>query len=99
MAYRIEYSPATEEHLRALTAAQRALALSAVEDQLSHQPTVETRNRKPMRPNPLAAWELRVRSLRVYYVVDEDPEQVVSIRAIGIKVRNRVRIAHEEIDL
>jgi mRNA-degrading endonuclease RelE of RelBE toxin-antitoxin system len=99
VAYRIEYSPATEDHLRALTAAQRALVLSTVEKQLAHQPAVETRNRKPMRPNLVATWELRIRNLRVYYVVEEEPEQMVAIRAVGIKTRNRVRIGDEEFDL
>ncbi len=99
MAYRVVFSPETEDHLRFLTAAQRSLVFSTVESQLAHQPTVETRNRKPMRPNLLATWELRVRNLRVYYKVDEDPEPVVSIRAIGVKVGNRVRIADQEIDL
>jgi mRNA-degrading endonuclease RelE of RelBE toxin-antitoxin system len=99
LAYRLEFSPETEGHLRALTANQRSQVLSAIETQLAHQPAVETRNRKPMRPNVLATWELRVRNLRVYYVVNEEPEQVVSIRAIGIKVRNRVRIGDEEVEL
>lgn len=99
VAHRIEYSPETEAHLRALTAGQRSLVLSSVEKQLPHQPTVETRNRKPMRPNLLATWELRVRNLWVYYTVDEEPEPVVSIRAVGVKVGNRVRIADQEIDL
>ena len=31
-----------------------------------HQPAVEMRNRKPMRPNPVAPWELRIGNLRVY---------------------------------
>ena len=69
MAYRVVFSPETEDHLRFLTAAQRSLVFSTVESQLAHQPTVETRNRKPMRPNLLATWELRVRNLRVYYKV------------------------------
>jgi mRNA-degrading endonuclease RelE of RelBE toxin-antitoxin system len=99
MAYRIEYSPETEDHLRALTAAQRSVVLSAVEKQLALQPTAETRNRKPMRTNPLATWELRIRNLRVYYAVDELPEPVVSIRAVGIKTRNRVRIGGQEVEL
>jgi mRNA-degrading endonuclease RelE of RelBE toxin-antitoxin system len=99
VAYRIEYSPVTEAHLRALTAGQQSLVLATAEKQLARQPTAETRNRKPMRPNLLATWELRVRNLRVYYVVEEEPEQVVSIRAIGVKVRDRVRIANEEIEL
>ena len=97
--YEIEYSPDAEEHLRTLTARQRAIILDTVDEQLVHQPKVETRNRKPMRPNPLAPWELRIGDLRVYYDVEEDPTPVVYIRAIGIKERNRVRIGKKEIDL
>ena len=52
-----------------------------------------------MRPNLLATWELRIRNLRVYYVVEAGPEPVVLIRAVGVKIRNRVRIGNEEIEL
>jgi mRNA-degrading endonuclease RelE of RelBE toxin-antitoxin system len=90
--YRIEYSPDAEDHLRGLTARQQRIVLDTVDQQLMHQPTIETRNRKPMRPNPIAPWELRLGNLRVYYDVEEDPEPVVYIRAVGLKERNRVRI-------
>ncbi len=99
MAYRIDYSPETDQHLRVLTARQRSTVFDAVDEQLEHQPTVETRNRKPMRPNPSAPWELRIGELRVYYDVEEEPEQVVVIVAIGVKDRNRVIIGDEEIEL
>ena len=82
-----------------LTARHRAIVLDAVEKQLSYEPMVETRNRKPMRPNPLAPWELRIGSLRVYYDIQEEPDRVVYIRAIGIKKRNRVLIGKEVIEL
>ncbi len=52
-----------------------------------------------MRPNLLAPWELRIGNLRVYYDVEDQPEPVVRIRAVGIKKRNRVRIGKEEIEL
>jgi mRNA-degrading endonuclease RelE of RelBE toxin-antitoxin system len=97
--YSIEYSPDAENHLRFLTARQQAIVLDTVDEQLTHQPTVETRNRKPMRPNPLAPWELRIGVLRVYYDVEEAPQPKVYIRAVGIKERNRVRIAGEIIAL
>ena len=75
MPYLIEYTSQASEHLEALTAHQRALVIETVEIQLKHQPTVETRNRKKMKPNPIAHWELRIRNLRVYYKVEEeDPE-------------------------
>ena len=60
MPYRIEYSPEVEEHLRVLSPFHRNAVMDAIDEQLTHQPDVETRNRKPMRPNPIAPWELRV---------------------------------------
>ncbi len=85
--------------MRSLTARQQAIVLDTVDEQLMYQPTVETKNRKPMRPNPLAPWELRIGDLRVYYDVEEEPETVVYINAVGIKERDRVRIAGEIYDL
>jgi len=99
LAYRIDYSPTTDEHLRVLTARQRAMVFDGVDEQLEHEPGVETRNRKPMRPNPLAPWELRIEELRVYYEIEELPEQVVTIVAVGVKDRNRVLIGGKEIKL
>jgi mRNA-degrading endonuclease RelE of RelBE toxin-antitoxin system len=95
----IEYSPDTVRHLRALTARQRTIVFDTVDEQLSHEPAVETRNRKPMRPNPVAPWELRIGDLRVYYEVEESPRPLVLIRAIGVKERNRVLIGNEEFQL
>ncbi len=99
MVYRIVYSPVAEEHLRVLTARQRASIFDSVDKRLAHQPGVETRNRKPMRPNPIAPWELRIGHLRVYYDIEEKPEPLVTVLAIGIKNRNRVRIGGEEFEL
>lgn len=99
MSFRIEYSPDAEHHLRVLTVRQQAMVMDAVDKQLLHQPAVETRNRKPMRPNPVAPWELRIGNLRVYYDVEEQPEAVVHVLAVGIKERNRVRIGKEVIEL
>lgn len=95
MAYQIEFTAEADQHLAGLTARERATLLDELEHRLVHSPTTETRNRKPMRPNPVAPWELRIGPLRVYYDVSEEPMPLVTIRAIGIKVRNRVRIGGE----
>ena len=92
VAYLIEFTPEAVEHLAELTARQRASVLDAIDVQLKHEPTVETRNRKRMRPNPLAPWELRVGSARVYYETVTEPRALVTIRAIGMKYRERIRI-------
>jgi mRNA-degrading endonuclease RelE of RelBE toxin-antitoxin system len=97
--YRIEYSKEAIEHLRELDARQRTLIFDVVDKQLTYEPTLETLNRKLMRPNVLSVYELRVQNLRVYFDVEESPEKVVVIRAIGRKQGNRVYIAGEEIKL
>ena len=98
MPSRIVYASEIRDHLRSLTARQRATVFDEIDQQLTYEPTMETQNRKPLRPNPLASWELRIGDLRVYYDVEEDPEQQVDIVAIGIKRRNRVYIAGELYD-
>jgi mRNA-degrading endonuclease RelE of RelBE toxin-antitoxin system len=99
LSYRIDYSPDAVDHLRALLVREQRNLVDAVDEQLADQPTVETRNRKPMRPNPIAPWELRLGHLRVYYEVQEEPDPVVRVLAVGVKDRNVVRIAGEEIVL
>jgi len=99
MSYYIEYSPDAEDHLRAFSVREQKIILDGVDAQLTYQPTIETRNRKPMRPNPVSPWELRIGDYRVYYDVEQEPERVVYIRAVGLKVRNKVRIGNEVIDL
>ena len=98
MAYRIELTPEADEHLATLTARERATLIDQLDRQLLHEPMIETRNRKrmePGRPGFIAPWELRVGYLRVYYEASEDPFALVTVRAIGVKVRNRVCIGNE----
>ena len=73
------------------------MIVDEVETQLAHEPLVETRNRKRLRPNPIAPWELRVKDMRVFYEVDEPG--VVTILAIGTKRGSRLYIEGEEIEL
>jgi mRNA-degrading endonuclease RelE of RelBE toxin-antitoxin system len=95
VAYRIEYSPEAEEHLRVLTRREQAIVLDVVETRLADDPLIATTNRKPMRRAGLGAWELRIGDLRVYYDVDQGPPPVVEVRAGGVKLRDRVRIGKE----
>lgn len=98
MKYLIHMADETEEHLRTLSSRQQSTVLDGIEKHLTHEPSIVTRNRKLMRPNPLAPWELRIGNLRVYYDVEEE-DHIVYILAIGIKDRNQVRIGKEVIRL
>ncbi len=99
MAYRIEFAESSKSHLKSLTARQRKKVIEAIETQLTHEPLNETRNRKPLRPNPIAPWELRVGKLRAFYDVSADESEVVYVVAVGEKRGNKLFIGGKEITL
>lgn len=81
--YRIELTPEAIEDLRFFRKHDMRRIIEKI-GQLEHQPAHETRNRKKLRPNQLAEWELRLDKFRVFYDIDEK-EQRVKIEAIGYK--------------
>jgi mRNA-degrading endonuclease RelE of RelBE toxin-antitoxin system len=86
------------EDLRSLKRSAQRLVVDSVERQLRFQPTTPARNRKPLRPNDLSAWELRVGMYRVFY--DVDPQQrTVRIKAVGWKERDKLVIRGKELTL
>jgi mRNA-degrading endonuclease RelE of RelBE toxin-antitoxin system len=95
MPFAIKFAADVRQHLEALTAREQSTALAGLE----RQPLVETRNRKPLRPNPVAPWELRIGNLGVFYEVITGDPGVVRIVAVGKKEGNVVRIAGKEIKL
>ncbi len=99
MAYKIDFADSTKEHLKYLTAHQRATIFESVKRQLVHEPFVKTRNRKNLAKNLIAPWELRIGDLRVFYDASPNEPNVVEIVAIGIKRGNRLLVAGKEIKL
>jgi mRNA-degrading endonuclease RelE of RelBE toxin-antitoxin system len=94
------FAPQVIEHLDRIESKYHSLLRETIKKQLTHTPTEETRNRKPMEsPAPFAATlELRCRRnnlFRVLYDVDS-ATTTVSILAIGIKDQNRLLIGDEE---
>ena len=69
MPYAVEFAQSVEDHFRALTARDRRIVLAAINRRLLDEPLTEARHRKPLRPNPIAPWELRVGEFRVFYEV------------------------------
>jgi hypothetical protein len=83
-AFEIRVSPMAQAQLETLRAFDHARILDEVGQKLSHEPLVQTRNRKPLEPVPealaeiarqlfadvTAVWELRVVPWRVAYAVD-----------------------------
>jgi len=89
--------------LRSIEPKHYSLIRSTIEQQLTFEPSMETRNRKPLKRPVIfmATWEIRFgpqNQFRVFYDVDLD-QSTVLILAIGTKHGNRVRIGGEEIEL
>jgi len=97
--FRIEYSPDTRSHLRALTTRHRVIVLDEVDRQLTHEPVTETRNRKPCGQTRWLRGNLGLVLYEYTYDVEGDPDPVVYIRAVGVKVGHRVRTGKEVIQL
>lgn len=87
--YTIDITEDALDDLHLLRKHERERILDQVEQQLVHEPAVETRNRKELRHNDLATWELRVDPFRVFYDIDE-LNLTVGIVAIGRKEGNRL---------
>ena len=88
--YVTDYAAGVVEDLAGLRAYDRKRILDRIEQELQHQPTRKTRNKKPifgLQPpwdyeEPI--WELRIGEFRVFYDV-EDAQSLVTIRAIRRK--------------
>jgi mRNA-degrading endonuclease RelE of RelBE toxin-antitoxin system len=99
VAFRIRFTQSAEDHFAQLPARQQAIVIDSAKVQLKNEPLRETRNRKQLRPNPLAPWELRVGFLRVFYEVDALESDLVNILAIGVKKGNRLIVSGKEIEI
>ena len=69
MAFSIVY-PRKRRRWAALPKASQKLVLDEVERQLAHDPSLQTRKRKVLRPNPIAPSRIRLGDLRVFYAVE-----------------------------
>ena len=85
--FAIEYTVQAVEDLRWFKRHEQTIIVDGIEQQLRHEPLTETRNRKRLRINSTADWELRLGDFRVLYIVDEQV-RIVEIQRVGEKRRN-----------
>jgi mRNA-degrading endonuclease RelE of RelBE toxin-antitoxin system len=96
--FAIEFRPDAIEDLALLRKFDQQQIIHIIETQLRNQATEESRNRKRLRPNQLAEWELRIGDFRVFYDVDSETASVV-ILAIGEKRGNKLLVHGKEYQL
>jgi len=101
--FRLVYDTEFVSQIKTIDRKYHSFIRETIESQLTYEPDVETRNRKPLtRATDFGArWELRFgddNQFRVFYSVF--PEQAeVHILAVGIKVRERLFINGKEVKL
>jgi mRNA-degrading endonuclease RelE of RelBE toxin-antitoxin system len=68
--------PEAIDDLHSFLKKERRHLVDEIESQLRHEPEVETRNRKKLRPNQVAEWEVRIGRFRVFFDIDDEHKRV-----------------------
>jgi len=89
MKYKIEITEDAKADLSYFKAYERKEILAGIKNQLLYEPLKETGNRKNLRDNPVAPWELRVGRYRVFYEVADDIVTVIII-SVGMKRKHNI---------
>ena len=96
--FEIKFTPDAIEDLRWFKKVERKQIIAELESQFSYEPAFETRNRKRLRPNKLAEWELRLDRFRVFFDMDE-VNRLIQVQAVGYKRGSRLFIQGKEYEL
>src|SRR5438477_10789890 len=96
--FEIKFTEQAIADLKLLKKAERRFIMTELETDLIREPNVETRNRKKLRPNQLAEWELRIGNFRIFYDVDQG-NGLIKIHTIGYKEGSRLIIQGKEYKL
>lgn len=96
--FEIEFTDQAIEDLQWFKKYEQNVIIDGIEVNLLYEPTIETRNRKPLRQNNTAEWELRLGEYRVLYNVDQ-LVRIVSIERVAAKPGNKYMFQGEEREL
>ncbi len=93
--FHINLAEGAEADLQWFSTYAQRIILDGLEVHLRYEPTLGTRRLKPLRPNPVAGWELRLGDYRALYDVDE-ANRLVTVQVIGEKHGKRLLVQGQE---
>lgn len=102
--FQLVYDQEIRQHLAAIERKHHPLIRQTITEQLTFEPNIQTRNRKPLTSSAefgAATWEIRFgpnNRFRVFYRMDLT-NQEVRILAVGVKKRNQLWIGGERFEL
>jgi len=82
--FRISYTDSALADISTFRKNERRTIFDTVDEQLIYQPDLITRNRKKLRSNAIAEWDLRIQDFRVLYDIYFD-KQKVEVKVVGLK--------------
>jgi len=96
--FSIAFTPSARDDFAWFRKTDQQVIFDQVSRQLTHEPHLETRHRKRLRPNPVARWELRIGAFRVLYDIDS-PQDLVEVKLVGYKEGNKLMVQGQEVKL
>jgi mRNA-degrading endonuclease RelE of RelBE toxin-antitoxin system len=97
MKFDVKLVPSADQDLDFYGARDQRVILDAIEEFLEVDADLEGKRRRPLRPNPLAPWELRIGDYRVFYEITA--VRLVRVLAVGHKVHNDLFIRGKKVDI
>ncbi|MBI4481134.1 MAG: type II toxin-antitoxin system RelE/ParE family toxin [Acidobacteria bacterium] len=97
MKYRVSLTESAKGDIEYFEVHEQRIIVAGIIAHLKADAEVRTRKKKPLRPNPLAPWELRIGGYRVFYAVEA--ESTVKIVAVGHKEHNELLIRGRKVQL
>ena len=97
MAYRVSLTESAKQDLDHFDVHGQRIIVAGILTHLRVDAEVSTRKKKPLQPNPVSPWELRIDRFRVFYLIEEDNE--VKVVAVGHKEHNALFIRGRKVEL
>jgi len=97
MEYRVSLTESAKRDIAYFEAHEQRIIVAGIIAHLKADAEVRTRKKKPLRPNPIAPWELRLDRYRVFYSVEAGA--TVKIVAVGHKEHNDLYVRGRKVQL
>ena len=97
MVYRVSLTESAKQDLGHFDVHDQRVIAAGILTHLRVDAEVSTRKKKPLQPNPVSPWELRIERFRVFYSVEEGNK--VKVVAVGQKEHNVLFIRGKKVAL
>ena len=100
MKYEVSLTKSALDDMAYFRLDEQRLIRAGIISHLTTEAETATRRKKPLRPNLISPWELRLDKFRVFYSIEADENaRAVKVVAVGHKEHNDLFIRGEKVQL